>query len=95
MNLKQMMQQHEAREAEEHREQDKVVTDLLQKLSEVRSMIEETEGKRRRDEAQNIIEGEGGHVLPITPSENETNEVEIVNEVREESLWGMLCKTLN
>ena len=53
INLKQMMQQHgvrmtclEVKEVQEHGEQDRVVTDLVQKLSEVRSMIKETEVPR-------------------------------------------------
>ena len=69
-NLRQMMHQHgvrmtciEAKEVEEHEEQGVMVSDLMQKLTEVRSMIRQAEEQRLRAEVLSVTGGEEGSEL--------------------------------
>ena len=89
MNLKQMMQQHgvrmtclEAKEIDEHEEQTELVSDLMKKLTEVRSMIKQAEENQLRDEAQIAISTEEGVQMLTDPTNNPRDETEAVNEVR-------------
>ena len=89
MNTRQMMQQHgvrmtclEAKERVELEEQAGTVSDLMQKLTEVRSMIQQAEEKRLTEEVQHTIRNEDGSELLQSPPNNETDLAETQSEVR-------------